>query len=164
MSRLFGFQIFFRDDSKRIASSGKKKIVFLIRAYEKIIAIFLIFSVLSSNYNFGLKDILQLKGMLEHIDLHSEKYGDNLVQFLSKHYGNQKQEHHQNHTEEHSDHERLPFNQQSSAQFQIVTFLHQNQFPDLKLPPVKDKTSNFIYKESRSAYQAPDFFQPPRKA
>lgn len=131
---------------------------------KKFVAIFLIFSVLSSNYNFGLKDILQVKGMLEHIEFHSEKYGDTFLQFLSKHYGSQKQEHHQNHKEEHSDHERLPLNQQSSAQFQMVSFLQQNQLPELKLPPVKDKTSNFIYKESWSAYQAPDFFQPPRKA
>lgn len=131
---------------------------------KQIFSLFLSFTLLLQGFNLGLIDILRVGDMLHHLEYHSETYGDSFTDFLSKHYGASKEEHHEKNKEEHPEHEQLPFNQQNSSHAGFVFFIPQNKIPLLKLPAVKSRALNFIYKESWSSYRNHEIFQPPRYA
>ncbi len=61
--------------------------------------------------SFGLcfDDMVQIDEFIEHAQFHSEAYGDNVIVFISKHYGELKADHEKDHQEEKEDHEKLPF-------------------------------------------------------
>ncbi|GGW32511.1 hypothetical protein GCM10007383_17040 [Arenibacter certesii] len=106
----------------------------------------------------------QLNEFFSHAQFHKQKYGDNLIDFVSKHYGAQKEQHHREHQEEHKDHESLPFNHQSCIH--AVTAFVLNEAPAilLKTPPAFDSTSGYFYQESYEQISNTDIFQPPKHA
>ena len=129
---------------------------------KQLVSLFLSFILLFQGFNLGLIDLVRVGDMLHHVEYHSDTYGDSFTEFLSKHYGASKEEHHQKNKEEQPEHEQLPFNHQNSVQTAMVFFLPQNNIPLLKLPVVKNRTLNFIYKESWFSYCNHEIFQPPR--
>lgn len=134
-----------------------------VKIMKQLFSLLLSITLLFQGFNLGLIDLVRVGDMLHHLEYHSKTYGDSFTDFLSKHYGASKEEHHQKNKEEHPDHEQLPFQQQKSAQTALVFFIPQNKIPLLKLPVVKSRTLNFIYKESWSSYGNHEIFQPPRQ-
>ena len=61
--------------------------------------------LLFQSLHLGIPDLAQLDELLEHAQYHHQQYGDSFLTFLTKHYGEQKPEHQQ----EHQEHEQLPF-------------------------------------------------------
>ena len=114
--------------------------------------------------SFGVhyNDIIQLDELIEHAQFHSEQYGDNMLVFLSKHYGELKVDHQRDHQEEKKDHEKLPFNHSAShtcvADVIINTFkaeLNDIEILDLNSP-------NFYYQPPSSSLHSEGILQPPR--
>lgn len=129
---------------------------------KQLTVIYLSLTLLMQGFNPGLKDLVRMGDMLEHLEYHSQNYGDGFTEFFSKHYGAAKDEHHENNKEEQHDHDNLPFNQQNSAQTALLFFIPQIKIPLLKSPQIQKQSLNFIYKESRSNFRNHEIFQPPR--
>ena len=114
--------------------------------------------------SFGVHydDIIQLDELVEHAEFHSEQYGDDIVVFLSKHYGELKADHQRDHQEEKKDHEKLPFNHSAPhtcvADIFISTYkseLNEIEFLDFT-------SSNFYYQAPTSSLHSQGILQPPR--
>lgn len=126
-----------------------------------IISILLSSLLLLQNVNIGASEVLRVGNLLEHAQLHSEKYGDSVLSFLTKHYGASKKVH----LTSHEGHENLPFNHNSLTKSTLSVFIF-NPLQALELPLLSPTTPslNFFYGNSYSSYVNLDYFQPPRKA
>lgn len=107
-------------------------------------------------------DIAQLDEFIEHATYHSEQYGDNVIVFISKHYGELKADHEKQHQEEKEDHEQLPFQHQSHISASTA-FIINLQLAEFKTTHFSEfKIHNFHYQASFSSCYLGRLFQPPR--
>lgn len=120
--------------------------------------------ILIQALDFTVDDIVQLDELLEHAEYHAEKYGDNLLVFISKHYGELKEQHNKEHQEEKKDHEKLPFQNHSCCTSIMAVFW---QAPIPKMEPFQvpeNRTAKFFYRSPSSTLHVNGPFQPPRAA
>lgn len=128
----------------------------------KLFSIFISVLILFHSLNFSKIDLDQMKELLEHIELHKNKYGDGLLVFLSKHYGESEQKHSRDHGEEDKNHEDLPFNHNCCVHSFIVYVLTRSEL-QIKNPELQiRKKSDFYYQELYSSTERSDIFQPPK--
>ena len=130
----------------------------------KLFSILLSLLLLVQSFNLDMVDVAQLDDFLTHAQFHKEKYGDNLLVFISKHYGELKKQHDLEHSEEKQDHEELPFNHQTCSHFSTAFVIIGADILLLKTAPAADTSSNFFYQESNYPKQNSDIFQPPKVA
>ncbi len=130
----------------------------------KLISILLSTLVLLQSARLDLADIVQFDELIEHARFHSEKYGDNFLVFLSKHYGELQQDHQQQHQEEQDEHKDLPFGHQSCQHAMAPFVLLGKSYPLLKASPSAPIAGQFHYQETYSSFEKFDIFQPPRYA
>lgn len=129
-----------------------------------LISISLSAILLLQGFNFGLPDLIKLGDLLEHANFHAESYGDSFTVFLSKHYGELKEQHNREHQEEEKEHEKLPFNNQANSHSFTVFVLTTAYFPALKFSAISSSSSFFFYEDSYSSPGESGIFQPPRLA
>jgi len=129
----------------------------------KIFSIALSFLILFQSFSLDLSDLAHIDELLEHAEFHSEKYGDNFLVFISKHYGELQEEHSQNNQEEKKEHEELPFTHHCCSHLFTAYVINKIQIPILKKGPVADYTSNFYYLDNYASYEKFDIFQPPKQ-
>lgn len=135
----------------------------LINSMNFFISISLSVVLLFQGINFGLPDLLNAGELIEHARFHSENHGDNFIVFISKHYGELKEQHEQQHQEEKKEHEKLPVRGEFS--FSSTWFAPNNEAELLlKVPVITTTSSLFFYKETYSSIRATAIFQPPRRA
>jgi len=130
----------------------------------KLFSISFSFLILIQSFGISLRDSAQIGEFIEHAQFHSEKYGDNVFVFISKHYGELKADHEKEHQEEKEDHEQLPFQQHSSITATYAFVL--NTFKKaLKTVEIYEFSSNqFYYQESDSSLHSLGLFHPPRQS
>lgn len=129
----------------------------------KFFSIVYTFLILFQSLNISLGELAQLDEFLEHASFHKEQYGDSLLVFISKHYGELKVEHEKNHREEQKEHENLPFQNHSCTHHLVNVFVHVTNFhPDEKVEVSMGKAKNFHYLLSDSSGFTSGIFQPPR--
>ncbi|MEP3208215.1 MAG: hypothetical protein ABJN95_03450 [Maribacter sp.] len=130
----------------------------------KITSITVSLLILVQSFNIHFKDIVELDELFEHAQFHAEEYGDNFLVFISKHYGELKAEHSQNHQEEKEEHEQLPF--QHQCQTALLSAFVLNQTPDypLEIDLALGLDSNFFYQASYHSLTQEELLQPPRQA
>lgn len=129
----------------------------------KLFSILMSSLMLVQSVDITFSDIGQLDEFMEHANYHAEKYGDNFLVFISKHYGELKEQHSNDHKEEKGDHEQLPFQNHchcysSSSAFVINTF--SSELKSLQNP--EDKVTNFYYQLPSSSMHTLGLFQPPQ--
>lgn len=129
-----------------------------------LISISLSAILLLQGFNFGLPDLLRVDDLLEHASFHADTYGDSFAIFLSKHYGELKDQHNKEHQEEEKEHEKLPFNHQACAHSFTGFVLTNSSFDTLKFSVASVKTPIFFYENSYSSPGESGIFQPPRIA
>lgn len=112
----------------------------------------------------NMKDFLQMDELIEHAQLHKEKYGDNLIVFISKHYGELKSEHEKNNKDEKKEHEQLPFQQQSNINSVLVFTLNFKKVDNQKIICSESTDAFFYYQSSNSSLHEKGIFQPPKQA
>jgi hypothetical protein len=130
----------------------------------KLFSILLSLLLLVQSFNLDLVDVAQFDDFLTHAQFHKEKYGDSLLVFISKHYGELKEQHDLENSEEQQDHEELPFNHQTCSHFSTAFVMIGVDFLVLKTAPAADTSLNFFYQESNYLIQNSDIFQPPKAA
>ena len=128
----------------------------------KLFSIFISSLILVQSFNIHFDDILKLNELLEHAQMHKKEYGDDFLVFVSKHYGELKESHDEDHQEEQEDHEQLPFNCHCATGSVSIFILNQIASSIVEVGVIDVKT-NFLYQESNSLFEKPDIFQPPRQ-
>jgi hypothetical protein len=120
--------------------------------------------ILFQSFNVHFDDITELDELIEHAQFHAEQYGDNFFVFVSKHYGELKAEHNQQHQEEKEQHEQLPFqNQTQSAS--LYAFVLNTPVETTSMPEIGVYGSaNYFYQASYHSLTQERPFQPPRQA
>ncbi len=117
-----------------------------------------LFSLQSLQIN--LSDFNRIFDLVEHASYHSNAYGDDLLTFLSKHYGDLKEEHERTHEHEKEQHSKLPnVNHFFSAS---TNFIVNKIAMDFKSPEVSTKELTFFYQSLYHFQDLVDIFQPPR--
>lgn len=130
----------------------------------KLLSILMSGLILVQSFDIAVNDIMQLDELIEHASFHSEKYGDNILVFISKHYGELKEQHNKDHQEEEKDHEELPFQNHCSCS-SITAIVTAPSFLDLNSLNAPECTvANFNYLEPISSPHAKGLLQPPQFA
>lgn len=116
------------------------------------------------SFGVSLSDLSQIDEFIEHAQFHNEQYGDNLMVFIAKHYGELKAAHEKEHQEEKEDHEQLPF-QQYSHMYSISAFVLNTSKNELKILEFPEfRTHHFFYQAPSSSLHSDGLFQPPRQS
>ena len=131
----------------------------------KLLSVLSAFLILFQSFNISIGELAQLDEFIEHASFHKEQYGDSLLVFISKHYGELKAEHQKNHQEEQEEHENLPFQHQSCTHHIVNAFvLFSALTTKEKFEVNSEKAENFYYLQSDSSGFTSGIFQPPRFA
>lgn len=142
------------------------KINYYICVMTKLISISISLVILMQNFGIGLNDISQLETFVEHAQFHSEQYGDNVFVFISRHYGELKENHSKEHQEEKEDHEQLPFSHNNCSHFSsVIAFIISTNKEEFKTPEISEfKVHNFFYKAPKSSLHKLGLIQPPQQS
>ncbi len=128
----------------------------------KLFSIFISSIILLQSFGIHYNDIVQLDNFIEHAQFHNDQYGDNLIVFLSKHYGELKADHQKKHQEEKKDHEKLPFDHNCHIA-PVMAFVTETFKAELNQLEILDfKSRNFYYQEPSSSLHSEGILQPPR--
>ena len=128
----------------------------------RIISISLSLLLLVQSFNISLSEFVEVDELIEHAQFHAEKYGDNFLVFLSKHYGELKSEHSKKHQDEQQEHDELPFQQQLLSVSLSFFVLDENDISTIESPFLVEESSNYYYQDSHSFFVEEGLFQPPR--
>lgn len=124
-----------------------------------LVAIALSLLVLFQSAGLCISDFFLLKDLVEHVEFHSEQYGDSFFTFLDKHYGSLKSEHKDQDTQD--KHERLPFQHSNNHQVLIEGIVFsQDIYLDksalfLKVKQALSYENNYYFLKSCSIFQPP---------
>ncbi len=130
----------------------------------KLFAILLSSLILMQSMRVDYDDIVQIDELIEHAQFHKAEHGDNFLVFISKHYGELKEDHSKNHQEEEKDHEQLPF-QCHDHIVTITAFVLQECFLGLEtVRLLESNDSRFHYQSSMSTLHKKGLLQPPKFA
>lgn len=128
----------------------------------KLFSIIMSSVILLQSFGMHVDDLVQIDEFIEHAQFHSEQYGDTVFVFISKHYGELKAAHDQEHQEEREDHEQLPF-QHNSHTVTILDFTLNSAILDFKtFDFLEFRIHNFHYNAPLSSLHAEGILQPPR--
>lgn len=128
----------------------------------KLFSILLSCVILLQSFGMHIDDLVQIDEFIAHAQFHSEQYGDNVLVFISKHYGELKTAHDKEHQEEKEDHEQLPFQHQSHTTY-VMDFNLNFKVPELStLDVLEFRIFNFHYQAPLSTLHSEGILQPPR--
>ena len=125
----------------------------------KLFSILLSGFILVQSLNIQIKDVFKFSELVEHFQYHAENYGDDIFVFFSKHYGELRDKHSENHEKE--DHNQLPFSQNINLNYLTVFILYKIRFA-IAEKLIHSQTSNFYYLENYTSIERSDIFQPPK--
>jgi len=130
----------------------------------KLFSIMLSTVFLLQSFGMHIDDLVQIDEFIEHAQFHSEQYGDNVLVFISKHYGELKAAHDQEHQEEKQEHEQLPFQHHSNT-ISVMDLAISTIFMEYAIVDVFERrTFNFHYQPPFSSLHSEGILQPPRLA
>ncbi len=127
----------------------------------KLVSIALSLLLLLQSFQIHIDDVVEFDELIEHAQFHAKEYGDNFFVFISKHYGDMKAQHSEQHQEEH---EQLPFQHQTQITSLSVFVLNRAAIYTTSFIPVTSKVSNFFHQDSYHFLAQERLFQPPRLA
>ena len=100
---------------------------------KRIISILLIGLLLFQSSNVNINDILLVNNFLKHAEFHQKNYGDNLLEFLSEHYGDKRQAHHsENQKEDILSFTKIKLDVGNQSE-EYIEVLNSNDFKDRKV-------------------------------
>lgn len=118
--------------------------------------------ILIQSFDININDITRMGELIEHAQFHAEKYGDNTWVFLSKHYGELKEQHNKEHQEERKNHEKLPFQHQCNCTSTVAIVININHSELIFSQSPESWVANFYYYAPISSLHAEGLLQPPR--
>lgn len=129
----------------------------------KLFSITLSLIIFTQSLGMTINDVVQIDEFIEHAKFHSQQYGDNVLVFISKHYGDLKADHEKEHQEEKEDHEQLPFKHHSISTSQLVFIFHTDKEEFGKTLFQKNSKTYFHYLSLFSSLHKRGLFQPPKQ-
>lgn len=129
-----------------------------------MIAILLSTLMLIQSLGVDYDDFIQLDELIEHAQFHKAEYGDNFFVFISKHYGDLKQDHTEKNQEEKQDHEQLPFQCFDHLVTSTAFLMSQNNLDIETIELSEFNDSRFHYLLSFSTLHKQGLLQPPKFA
>lgn len=119
--------------------------------------------ILLQGLNIHVTDVLEIKALFEHLELHQSSYGDDFSSFLAKHYGEKRSEHDNQNKKERKDHEKLPFKHKVCLDGQLVFLFNNVQYSrSLQTPTCCSVVESSFFQNNYSFLNQDDIFQPPR--
>lgn len=118
--------------------------------------------MLLQSFGYSLDFIYKLNEIYEHAEFHKAEYGDDLVLFLSKHYGEQMMTHQEEHKEEQGEHEELPFKQLSNSLCSTIFIVNAEMAYFTESLFVESYRHTFMYKRQFSSIYKDTLLRPPR--
>lgn len=125
-----------------------------------VFSIILSVSLIFQTFNLQNDNLGDMGELLEHYQYHSLEYEDSLADFLVKHYGSKKAEH----SNEHSGHDELPFNHNSSTTSTVAFVVDFQNSPAIKPFLINLQPEEFFYSSFYTSLSLGKIFQPPRAA
>lgn len=126
------------------------------------ISILLSFSILLQGLNFHISDMIELQALMTHLEEHQSSYGDDLLTFFDKHYGDQRTEHDQEEHNGSGKHEKLPFKHNVCHVNSGIMINSFNGVVKNIVPVVAAASQSFFYQENYSFLNLTEIFQPPQ--
>ncbi len=128
----------------------------------KLYALFLstLFFIQSTNIHF--EDMQKIGELLEHYNLHHDRYNDSFITFISKHYGDLKESHKKQHQEEEKEHHHDPIHHDCAAQTHIDVCVNTSTYTIKVVKFIESKETNFYYQDKFSTFEKQKIFQPPQ--
>lgn len=123
-----------------------------------IFSISLSILLLLQTVNYGAADLLRFNELVEHAQLHADKYGDSFFDFLNKHYGSLKNDH----LPTHGGHDKLPFHKGTVHVLLCFVVLDIHKIPDILVPAFPHPKMRFFYSEYYTSPDNQKIFQPPQ--
>ncbi|NRD21925.1 hypothetical protein HNV10_01645 [Winogradskyella litoriviva] len=125
----------------------------------KLVAFSYSFLILIQSFNFNLEDFSKINTLIEHAQYHKEKYGDTFFEFLAEHYGDNKDDH----ENEHEEHKDLPFKDaQHMLSHTNTSFISVDNHFDFQYSIFVEIPFNFHYEETFTSFENSSFFHPPK--
>lgn len=119
--------------------------------------------ILLQSVVFSTTAIVEIASFMEHYSFHKQTQDDSLVEFVSLHYGELKDQHHNDHPE-HQDHQQLPLQNFSNPTILFVTTIDITNYNTSGIALFDTYLNNFRYTPGSSSYNPLDLLQPPRSA
>ena len=129
---------------------------------EKLFSIAFSFLIVFQSFNIHFGDIVKFNDFLEHAEMHSENYGDDFFVFLSKHYGELKESHKEQHQKEEENHSHTPINHDCNSQIQSSFVLNSFLLTIKNSNKEIEKSTIFYYQDKFSSFEKQKIFQPPQ--
>lgn len=127
----------------------------------KIFTILLVTIMIGKTFNIHFNDFIKINELVEHAEFHTKEYGDDFFSFISKHYGELKENHKEQHEQE--DHHHLPFDHHDCNINSITAVYVVKKEPLIPVDLIFiQKTVNFSYEDLHSTFEKEEIFQPPR--
>lgn len=130
----------------------------------KIVSIGTALLIFLQSINLHFNDIVELDKFVEHYQFHVDQHGDDLLTFISKHYGDEKDSHSLAYQEEQKEHEELPFQHQYQGYQVLGLVLGSVPLIQLRKEFPMDPKRNFHYHISYTPIWGDGLFQPPKQA
>lgn len=127
-----------------------------------ILASILALFLFMQSINLHLNDFLRIGDLIEHANYHADELGDDWFSFFQKHYGEDSQEHIQNHHKK--EHQKLPKHDHICSSSVPAFVLTTKVNFSLKADYFPTKKTIFFYQDLYSCIQSVDIFQPPKYA
>jgi hypothetical protein len=123
-----------------------------------IIVTYLAINILFQGFFSYTSIFFQLDELIEDYQLHQIKYNDDFQTFISKHFGDLKEQHQEQHKKEHSEHKH------NDMEIQIhYDYLCSNlNFILSRKIEITSKQTNFYYEDLFCLFEKQKIFQPPK--
>ena len=130
----------------------------------KITSILFSIVFLIQSINIHFEDIVKITELIDYANMHKERYGDSFDVFLSKHYGDLKESHKEQHEQEKQEQEQAPIEHDCKVQSQIVFLVNWNIYSFNSNQFIDYGKTKFHYQTKISTFEKQKIFQPPRIA
>lgn len=130
---------------------------------KKVVVTYLASLILFQGIFANTNLIFEISELTEDYQLHKKKYDDNLTTFISKHFGDLKESHKEQHQKEHEQHKH-PVQNNTGSSLQVDFTLLAFSFTDKSIIEYDTSASNFNYIDLHSTFEKQKVFQPPRIA
>ncbi len=120
--------------------------------------------ILIQSVVFSSTAVIEIASFVEHYNYHKQTEDDSLVEFVSLHYGELKNQHKKDHPEEHQDHQQLPLHNSNSTTILLALSLNSIDGNIFEISAFDSYLNNFRYTHGSSSFNPLDLLQPPRLA
>ena len=131
---------------------------FIFASMKNLIVIYLAINILFQGFFSYANIFFQLDELIEDYQLHQVKYDDDFATFISKHFGDLKEQHQEQHKKEHQEHKHHDM----EIQVHFDYLCSNSYFEILPKSEISTKQTNFYYKDLFCLYEKQKIFQPPK--